>query len=41
MAQWPYGSQQSPIRIDSEKAIQADFTSNYLVVNYPNEELPE
>ena len=39
MAQWPYGSQQSPIQIDSGKAIRADFPSSYLVVNYPNEEL--
>lgn len=39
MNQWPYGSQQSPIRIETAKAIPVVYPVDYLVVDYPNEAL--
>lgn len=39
MSQWPYGSQQSPIQIEISEAIPVVFPLDYLVVDYPNEEL--
>ncbi|MFO0903671.1 MAG: carbonic anhydrase family protein [Pirellulales bacterium] len=40
MSQWPYGSQQSPIRLETAKAVPVVFPVDYLVVDYPNQELP-
>lgn len=40
MTQWPYGSQQSPIQLETAKAIPVVYPVDYLVVDYPNEELP-
>jgi carbonic anhydrase len=39
MFTWPYGSQQSPINIDSRTTIPTKFPSDYLDVKYPDEEL--
>jgi carbonic anhydrase len=40
MPQWPYGSQQSPIQLETAKAIPVVYPIDYLVVDYPNQELP-
>jgi carbonic anhydrase len=40
MPQWPYGSQQSPVQIETGNTIPVVYPIDYLVVDYPNEELP-
>ena len=39
MSNWPYGSQQSPVDIRSMSTYPVVFPVDYLVVQYPNEEL--
>lgn len=36
---WPYGSQQSPIKLSTQTALPVVFPKDYLVVGYPNEPL--